>query len=114
MPLNSPDGGLHFRVDFEEHIEQAANDRNALDLARGQHLRLFRNLLPLCGLHMNKLVFVQDSVGASRALKICRLKHSTVLPDVVPLRITPRTPTETAFWIEKPLDSFRLEADLRL
>jgi hypothetical protein len=31
---------------------------------------------------------------------------------VVPLRITPRTPTETAFWVEKPLNSFRLEADV--
>lgn len=29
-----------------------------------------------------------------------------------PLRITPRTPTETAFWVEKPVASFRLEADL--
>ena len=32
-------------------------------------------------------------------------------PGVVPLRITPRTPTETAFWVEKPLSAFRLEAD---
>ena len=31
--------------------------------------------------------------------------------DVVPLRITPRTPTETAFWTEKPIDRFRLEAE---
>ena len=31
---------------------------------------------------------------------------------VVPLRVTPRTPTETAFWVEKPLSSFRLEPDL--
>ena len=31
---------------------------------------------------------------------------------VVPLRVTPRTPTETAFWVEKPLSSFRLEATL--
>jgi hypothetical protein len=32
----------------------------------------------------------------------------------VPLRVTPRTPTETAFWVEKPLSAFRLEADLPL
>ena len=31
---------------------------------------------------------------------------------MVPLRITPRTPTETAFWVEKPLTSFRLGVDL--
>ena len=28
----------------EEHIEQIAGERHALDLARGRHLRLFRNL----------------------------------------------------------------------
>lgn len=28
------------------------------------------------------------------------------------LRVIPRTPTETVFWVEKPLDRFRLEADL--
>src|SRR5207244_5243492 len=33
---------------------------------------------------------------------------------VVPLRVTPRTPTETAFWVEKPLSGFRLEVDLPL
>ena len=31
--------------------------------------------------------------------------------DVVPLRITPRTPTETAFWTEKPFARFRLDPD---
>jgi hypothetical protein len=30
------------------------------------------------------------------------------------LRITPRTPTESAFWVSKPLDRFRLSADLPL
>jgi hypothetical protein len=33
-------------------------------------------------------------------------------PGVVPLRITPRTPTETAFWVEKPLANFQLEPEL--
>jgi hypothetical protein len=31
---------------------------------------------------------------------------------LVPLRVTPRTPTETAFWVEKPLSAFRLQAEL--
>ena len=31
---------------------------------------------------------------------------------VVPLRITPRTPTETAFWVEKSSGDFRLQVDL--
>lgn len=33
-------------------------------------------------------------------------------PGVVPLRVTPRTPTETAFWVEKSLAAFCLEAHL--
>ena len=32
-------------------------------------------------------------------------------PDVAPIRIVPRTPTETAFWVDKPLDRFVLEAE---
>ena len=31
---------------------------------------------------------------------------------MVPLRIAPRTPTETAFWVEKFVGDFRLEADV--
>ena len=27
------------------------------------------------------------------------------------MRLTPRTPTETYFWVEKPLERFRLEAE---
>jgi len=33
-------------------------------------------------------------------------------PGAVALRITPKTPTETAFWVEKPLESFELRTDL--
>ena len=31
---------------------------------------------------------------------------------MVPLRITPRTPTETAFWVEKSVRDFDLKADI--
>lgn len=90
-----------------------AGDPNGLDLARGRHLRLFRNL-----------PFENEEMDTVRRSKICahlcdgiaRLEN---LPpqaldrqNVVPLRITPRTPTETAFWVEKPLAQFRLEPDL--
>ena len=97
----------------EEHLIQVAGDPNGLDLARGRHLRLFRNL-----------PFENEEMDTVRRSKICahlcdgiaRLEN---LPpqaldrqNVVPLRITPRTPTETAFWVEKPLAQFRLEPDL--
>lgn len=93
----------------EEDIAQVAGDRNALDLARGQHLRLFKNL-----------ALESDSQEESRlCARLChgisRLEdlppQALDRPGVVPLRITPRTPTETAFWVEKPLSAFRLEAD---
>ena len=92
-----------------EDIEQIAGDRGALGLARGQHLRLFRNL-PL----------MTDSDRAELCERLCGgISRLEDLPPqvldrtgVVPLRVTPRTPTETAFWVEKPLSGFRLEADL--
>jgi serine/threonine protein kinase len=51
--------------------------------------------------------------------KLCDgLSRLEVLPDIVfsrpgsvPIRIVPRTPTETAFWVYKPLENFDLEAE---
>jgi len=93
-----------------DQIQQIAGDPNALGLARGAHLRLFRGL----ALESDS----QDLEDICRNLcnGIARLED---LPpqahrpdaDVVPLRVTPRTPTETAFWVEKPLSSFRLTVD---
>jgi serine/threonine protein kinase len=94
----------------EEHLVQVAGDRNALDLARGRHLNLFRNL-----------ALENDMQENSRlCARLCQgISHLEDLPPqafdrtgVVPLRITPRTPTETAFWVEKSLSAFRLEADI--
>jgi serine/threonine protein kinase len=90
-------------------IEQVTQHNDSLDLARGRYLRPFRNL-PL-----------EDDVGRQALCEslcrgIARLEdlppQALERPGVVPLRITPRTPTETAFWVEKPLTAFRLEADL--
>lgn len=92
-----------------QDIEQITGDVESLDLARGQHLRLFRDL---------PLMTPQDLDDVCRRLcaGISRLEHlppqAFRRPDVVPLQITPRTPTETMFWVEKPMASFRLEADL--
>ena len=89
-------------------IESITGEPHALDLAHGRHLRLFRRLP----------VDAAAREAARRALcdGIARLAtlppQAYNRPGVVPLRITPRTPTETAFWIEKPADRFRLEADL--
>lgn len=85
-----------------------------MGLARGTHLRLFRDIA-LEG---------PDMDAAKRAdicQQMCRgIARLEDLPpqvlnrckDSVPLRIRHRTPTETVFWVEKPVAAFRLEADL--
>ena len=94
----------------EDHIEESAGESHALDLAQGQHLRLFRDF----PLEKNP----QEIAGLCTRLcgGISRLEdlppQALDRPDVVPLRITPRTPAETEFWVEKSLAAFRLEAEL--
>lgn len=91
----------------EGDLEQIAGDRHALDLARGRHLREFRNL-PL-STDTSELC-ARICAGISRLEDLPR--EALDRSGVVPLRITPRTPTETAFWVEKPISSFTLEARL--
>jgi len=91
-----------------EQIEAVGGARDALGLARGRHFRRFRDF-PL-----------MDEAGRARLLAavcggISRLEDlppaALERPSVVPVRIVPRTPTESAFWVEKTLDRFTLEAE---
>ena len=90
-------------------IERLTGDPEALGLARGGHLRRFRDL-----------AIVGNNARSEAARSLCRgISRLEALPpqaldrpDVVPLRITPRTPTETAFWVEKSTDDFHLQVDL--
>ena len=93
----------------EEHIEKSAGEPHALGLAQGRHLRLFRDL-PL-EKNSQELAELCERLcdGISR---LEDLPPQALDRPGVQLRITPRTPTETAFWVEKPLRAFRLEADL--
>jgi serine/threonine protein kinase len=92
-----------------EQIEEVALKPDALGLARGRNLKLFLNL-----------AFDQDSDKLELCARLCRgisrledlPLHALDRPGAVPLRITPRTPTETTFWVEKRLSAFRLEADV--
>ncbi len=94
----------------EAGVERLTGDRYALDLARGRHLREFLALA------------TQEDADRRRALtaRLCAgISRLETLPpkaldrtDAVPLQITPRTPTETAFWVEKPVERFRLAVDL--
>ena len=61
-------------------------------------------------MRVNEPPSAPDCVPASHDLRTSA--QALERPNVAPLRITPRTPTETAFWVEKPLAGFRLEAGL--
>lgn len=119
--VDLPGGASHYpgmtlsaarrRAYFEwtkDDIVAVASDPNALALAQARHYLEFKNL-PTAATDREEL-----------CRKLCEgIAHLENLPfqalgrpDVVPLRITPRTPTETAFWVEKPLANFRLEADI--
>lgn len=93
----------------EKHIEKSTGETHTLGLARGRHLRRFRDI-PL-----EKDPQERAELCARLCSGISRLEdlppQALDRPDVQ-LRITPRTPTETAFWVEKPLSDFRLEAEL--
>ena len=94
----------------EKEIERLTGDPDALGLAHGRHLRQFRDLA----------VDDKDDERGKLIQRLCGgISRLEALPpqaldraDVVPLRITPRTPTETAFWVEKSVGNFRLEADV--
>ena len=116
-PLHSARRRAYFEW-TTEHLVQVARDTldsgvEALGLARGRYLEEFRSVA--LGI---------DAAAERRRRDICerlcrgiaRLEdlppQALDRPDVVPLRIRPRTPTETAFWVEKPIGSFSLECDL--
>ena len=92
----------------EDDIAALAVDPHALDLAQARHYWEFRNLPTAAGDLDDLCQRLCKGIAHLESLPPQALDR----PDVVPLRITPRTPTETAFWVEKPLTNFRLEADL--
>ena len=77
-------------------------------LARGRHIRDF--------LHLPLPPDSQRDLCEKLCKGISRLEglppQALDRKGVVPLKITPRTPTETAFWVEKELSHFRLEPAL--
>lgn len=108
LPLASARRRAYFEWTPEE-ITELAGEPDALNLARGRHLRQFRDLI------------IQDDAGKREELtrRLCRgISRLQTLPpqaldrpDVVPLPVSPRTPIESEFWVEKQMNDFRLEAD---
>lgn len=92
----------------EKQLEALTGDKNALPLANGDHLRLFK-----------EAALRNATENVDLCARLCRgISQLESLPPlalqrggIVPLRISPRTPTETYFWVEKPQGRFRLEAE---
>ena len=92
-----------------EEIARVAGDPEALGLAQGRHLREFR-----------AVAIADDAARGKLARRLCGgISRLEALPpqalgvrDAVPLRITPRTPIETALWVEKSPAAFRLEPEV--
>ena len=107
-------GSARRRAYFEwlpDEIAAVAGSENALGLASGQHLGLFRAAslqLPT----ENAELCERLCRGMSQLEDLPAVAHQRV--GMVPLRIPPRTPTESKFWTEQPLSRFRLEPELPL
>ena len=89
-------------------VAQDEQEEQVLALARGRHLRRFRDIPVDRAAHGDLCRDLCAGISRLEGLPREALDRS----GVVPLRIPPRTPTETWFWIEKRLADFRLEADL--
>lgn len=92
----------------DSQIEAVAGDNFALPLANGEHLRLFKEAA-LRTADENEELCVKVCHGISELESLPTLARAR--KDSVPMRISPRTPTESCFWVEKPIARFRLEAE---
>lgn len=89
----------------DEQIKSVGLNEVALGLARGKHLSTFL-----------KVATMTEEERAKVCADLCRgISKLEDLPsiilnrhDVVPLKISPRTPTESVFWVEKPIERFKL------
>lgn len=97
----------------KERIAKAVADEDtqcALGLAHGRYFRRFRDI-PLLNKPERQELCADLCKGIAR---IGELPHLALnRPGIVPLRITPRTPTETMFWSEKPLDRFEFISEIK-
>lgn len=92
----------------KEEIERIGGSETALGLAKSQHLDKF--LLVESGTDTERQVICsQLCEGIARLEDLPEAAFETDV-NSVPLKITPRTPTETAFWVSKPRDKFTLSS----
>jgi serine/threonine protein kinase len=91
-----------------DQVQAVGGDGHALTLRDGRRADEFRRF-PLVTGGEQSLIKQRLCAGLSRLEALPDLAYREA--DRVPIRVVPRTPTETAFWIEKPLVRFSLVAE---
>jgi serine/threonine protein kinase len=109
QPLGSARRRAYFEWSDNE-IERIGGMKSALGLARSQHLQRFL-AVPEMDNEERAALCRELCLGIARLEELPPVAFN-LCPDEVPLRIVPRTPTESEFWVSKPLRRFRLEAEL--
>lgn len=93
---------------LEQQSKNVTGETQSVTLFQSESLRQFREVAILSDDGKRELTR-RLCYGISR---LEQLPHRVLLrPNVVPLKVMPRTPVETTFWVEKPLDRFHLEVD---
>jgi serine/threonine protein kinase len=95
----------------QEHLREVPGAPSLLTLYRGEHLERFRDVATKSD-HERRDLCRRLCEGISRLEQLPRaVLIRATRTNVVPLKILPRTPVETTFWVEKPVSRFQLEAD---
>ncbi|MGD9563073.1 MAG: NERD domain-containing protein [Pyrinomonadaceae bacterium] len=89
-----------------EEVERVSGSRTALALANSQHAEAFLRIGTGDDDELRRICS-QLCEGIAR-LEDLPVEAFEAEVDAVPLKITPRTPTETAFWVSKARDRFSL------
>jgi serine/threonine protein kinase len=107
LPLRSARRRAYFGWSADQ-VEAVGGDGYALTLRDGRHADEFRRF-PLLSSEEQFLTKQRLCKGLSRLEALPDLAYRQA--DRVPIRVVPRTTTETAFWIEKSLKRFALVAE---
>ncbi len=92
----------------KDQVEAVGGDDHALTLRDGRRASEFRNF-PLFSEIERDRIKRRLCSGLSRLEALPEVSYRDA--DRVPIRVLPRTPTETAFWVEKAASNFTLAAE---
>jgi len=109
LSLNSRRRKAYFEWSLET-VKRVTDNPHTLGLAQGQHLSEFLNLA--VEQDEKKITELKNRLcGGIARLETLPLRVFAKTKNV-PLKLTPRTPTDTDFWVEKDIENFHLSADL--